>query len=97
IGPGGKDPKEFWNRSFHPGEEGEKDRDREHEAEEKRPPTEISGLGDEAFWTTGSVGGALYILKGDVTLRVSTGGADSLERTKRLAEMALKNLEPTTR
>lgn len=94
AGPGGKSPREWWKETFHhePGEEkegrGERDED-----EKRKPPMKVDGLGDEAFWAAAGIGGALYVLKGDVYLRVSTGtGPAQLEKTKQLAELALKRL-----
>ncbi|MFL6530384.1 MAG: hypothetical protein ACJ8KX_07940 [Chthoniobacterales bacterium] len=92
----GKGPREWWAETFHR-EEGEREpergRGREREEEErKNPPTKIDGVGDEAFWTGNAVGGALYVLKDDVYIRVSTGGKGQLDRAKRLAELAVKHL-----
>ena len=89
-GAGGKDPKKWWAEKFHH-EEGEEHAS-EREEESGTPPSKVGGIGDEAFWVSAKVGGALYVLKGDVYLRVSTGGEDQLEKTKRLAELALKHL-----
>jgi hypothetical protein len=93
-GDGARDPKESWEEIFHrehPRENGEK----EHEGESKEPD-KIEGLGDEAFWTGTRVGGALYVLKGNVYIRISVGGSgDQAEKTKRskaLAESVLKRL-----
>ena len=85
---GEKDPKEWWKQTFHR-DEGEKEEhggegEREREEEGKRtPPKKIDGLGDEAFWVASPVGGAMYVLKGDVYLRLSTGGREQFERAKR--------------
>ncbi|HEY0368961.1 MAG TPA: hypothetical protein VGC85_05145 [Chthoniobacterales bacterium] len=93
-GAGAKDPREFFEETFHQAEgRGEKEAgERGEEKEKHNPPQKIDGLGDEAFWAASPVGGALYILKGNMYLRISTGGANQLERTKRLAEIALAKL-----
>jgi hypothetical protein len=87
---GGRDPVESWKEIFH-SERHEKD-----EEGEERKPQEVGGLGDEAFWTGTRVGGALFVLKGNFYLRISVGGAgdqaQKLEKSKRLAESALKRL-----
>jgi hypothetical protein len=93
-------PKEYWRHSFHPEEEsGEVDsKGKKLEEEEERtlPPERVPDLGDEAFWTGSHVGSALYVLKGDVFIRISVGGsgdlANKLEKSKRLAQLALKRL-----
>jgi type IV secretory pathway VirB10-like protein len=70
---------------------------RTEEEEEGAPPQKVAGLGDEAFWTSSRVGGALYVLKGNSFIRVSLGGSAKdestrLNRAKALAEKALKRL-----
>ncbi len=86
----------FWRKAFHRGEESEKKSKEATEAREEeeragRPPREISGCGEEAYWTAGS----LYVLKGDHFLRISLGGPDGeeqkLEKSKALAAKALTN------
>jgi len=78
------------------GEEEKKGRGREEEEERTTPPKKIEGIGEEAFWAGNRVGGALYVLKGDVFIRISVGGADKeetkLEKSKNLAEKALSRL-----
>ncbi|MFL6588616.1 MAG: hypothetical protein ACJ8M4_00425 [Chthoniobacterales bacterium] len=87
-----RDPKESWQEIFHREQPPEKD-DKDGESKQ---PDKIDGLGDEAFWTGTRVGGALYVLKGNVYIRISVGGAgDQAEKTKRsraLAESVLKRL-----
>ncbi|MDQ6625937.1 MAG: hypothetical protein M3Y69_07345 [Verrucomicrobiota bacterium] len=88
-GPTAKDPREYWEQTF--GEKGEKHEPGE-EGEKRRPPLKVEGLGDEAFWLANAVGGALYVLKDNMYLRVSTGGTDELERSKRIAQTVLPKL-----
>jgi hypothetical protein len=68
-----------------------------HEEEEKAaPPKKIEDVGEEAFWSGNRFGGALYVLKGDVFIRVSVGGPDNeetkIEKSKTLAQKALSRL-----
>ena len=53
-------------------------------------------MGDEAFWTGSSLGGGLFVLKGDAYFRLSVGGPDSepvkIEKLKKLARKALRRL-----
>lgn len=99
-GPGAREPKQFWKEIFHRDKDSEKardkDRDKDEEEERSAPPLKISGVGDEAFWTSSRVGGALYILKGNAFIRVSVGGAGDqttkIKKSKALAQMVLKHL-----
>jgi hypothetical protein len=36
----------------------------------------VRGVGDEAFWNGSSLGGGLFVLKGDVYVRLSVGGPE---------------------
>jgi len=60
------------------------------------PPRRLSGLGEEAFWVGDRLTGTLYALQGDLFIRVSVGGvteeASRLQRTRTLAEKALRRL-----
>jgi hypothetical protein len=73
-----------------------KQRGEREEEGESVPPKKISGVGDEAFWLGNRVGGALYVVKKDVILRVSVGGPDpeqgKIDKCKALAEKALARL-----
>src|SRR2546423_162018 len=81
-----------------PGEAAATERGRGEAAEEEEgaPPEPVSGIGDEAFWTGGRVGGALYVLKGNAFIRISVGGpgdeAAKIEKLKALARKALPRL-----
>ncbi len=110
IDPANSNPpsvREHWEEMFDRSEKGklgeEADRGKqregrgENEEEEKaHPPTKVEGVGDEAFWSGTRVGGALFVLKGDVYFRISVGGPDSnekkLEKSKTLAGKALARL-----
>ena len=105
--PNARDPKEYWRISFnryvdktsnHPTEI-EPDRDENsHEHEEvhettMRPPIRIDGLGEAAFWAPDFTGGALYVLKENVFLRIRVSGPESeeskIDKSKALAVKAL--------
>jgi len=102
-------PRKFWETTFArnaekpPAKEKEKDREkaksgegREAEEEESPKPEKIAGLGEDAYWLAGHVGGALYVLKGDEFFRISVGGAgdakSKLTKSKTLAQHVLKKL-----
>ncbi len=107
-GQGAREPREFWESTFGREESNEKEgehekdrepgggKDRDREGEEKAPPQKIPGVGDEAFWTGNSIGGALYVLSGDLFLRIGIGGPldqqEKIERSKKLAEIILRRL-----
>ncbi len=88
-------PRQYWQQQFHPKVKAVPGR------KKKPPPKPITGLGDEAFWVGDPLSGALYVLKGDVFLRVSVGGptdeAQKIKRAKALASRALKRLDARTR
>jgi hypothetical protein len=94
-GSNSHDPKESWEEIFR--EDKDKDKDASKEEESKsQPPERIEGLGDEAFWAPRRFGGALYVLKGNVYISVSVGGAGDkaakIQKSKALAEIILKRL-----
>jgi hypothetical protein len=67
--------------------------ERERESGKPRP---VRGLGEEAYWVASPVASALYVLKGEMFLRISVGSAgqesERMERSKALARTALKRL-----
>lgn len=92
-GGNARDPKQSWQEIFHRDKTAEK----KGEGEEKeREPQKIEGVGDEAFWTGTRVGGALYVLKDNIYIRISVGGAgdqaQKIEKSKALAQSVLKRL-----
>jgi len=100
-----RNPKEFWKDTFgkYEGEvkeaEGDEQKKKTLQDEDEartQPPKKIEGVGDDAFWTANRMGGALYVLKDNVFIRISVGGPESeaskLDRTKRLAAKALSRL-----
>jgi len=91
---GSRSPRERWREIFHPDASSRKTAG---EPEERAPGLEpVSGVGEEAFWIPNRVGGALYVLQGDVSLRLSVGGKGDAparrERSKILAQKALEKL-----
>ena len=108
--PAKRSPKEFWEETFgrYQGEVKESESDKEKkeslreerrgkgEKEESTPPKKIAGIGDEAFWTSNRFGGALYVLKKDVFIRISVGGPDKeetkIDKSKALGQKALERL-----
>ena len=100
-----RNPKDFWKDTFgryengakkEKGDEEKKESLREQDEEKGRPPKKLDGIGDSAYWTANRMGGALYVLKNDVFIRVSVGGPENEEaiinRCKALAEKALSRL-----
>ena len=88
-------PRDYWQAQFKCDERDE----REESDEKKKEPRRLAGLGDEAFWVGDPVTGALYVLRGEVFLRVSVGGspdqAQKIKRARTLATYALKRLDTT--
>jgi hypothetical protein len=98
-------PRGFWNQTFketarsenEPGEKNENSGREPHEEQDRKiPRKKIDGVGEEAFWSGNRFGGALYVLKNDVIVRVSVGGPDDQEtkiaKSKALVEKALSRL-----
>lgn len=85
-------PRQYWQTQFNaPVKPGRK---------KKEPPIAVVGLGDQAFWVGDPVTGALYVLKGEVFLRLSVGGppdqAQKIKRSRALAVHALKRLDTSS-
>jgi hypothetical protein len=109
-GAGKRSPKDFWQETFgrYTGEEKEREGDKgkreslgeqergKEEERESTPPKKIDGIGDAAYWSGNRAGGALYVLRKDVFIRISVGGPDNEEtkinKSKALAEKALSRL-----
>lgn len=102
----GTEVRDYWDKTMHlppepPAGEAQQDKpdqksERGEEGGKKNPPKKIDGVGDEACWSGNRFGGALYVLKRNVILRISIGGPDDqetkIEKSKRLAEKALGRL-----
>jgi len=86
-------PRDYWQAQF----KREEREEREESDEKKQAPRRLAGLGDEAFWVGDPVTGALYVLRGEVFLRVSVGGSpdqsQKIKRARTLAIYALKRLD----
>jgi hypothetical protein len=97
--------RQLWQKEFHSLEvesdeesaEGKSVKKLEPERErESRKPRPVRGLGEEAYWVASPVASALYVLKGEIFLRISVGSAgqesERMEKSKALARAALKRL-----
>jgi len=107
---GKRSVKDFWNEILGRAADAEKEssgdkqesgssrEDLRRQGEEKVfiPPKKIDGIGDDAFWSPNPVGGAIYVLKKDVFIRISIGGRDNeedkLDKSKDLARKAIDRL-----
>ena len=102
----GREARDYWEKTMRGSSErsaGEAEREdgihkseRGEEEEKKSPPKKVDRVGDEAYWSGNRFGGALYVLKRNVILRISIGGPDDQEtkitKSKALAEKALSRL-----
>ncbi len=89
TGPNARDAKQFWSETF------SKEAPLMSGLSKTGTPQTIPDLGDEAFWVGNEVIGALNVLKGNRYITISVGGGDQaakLEKSKKLAEFALKRL-----
>jgi hypothetical protein len=61
-----------------------------------RRPQPISALGEEAYWVGNPISGALYVLQGELFLRISVGGIPNesirIAKSKSLATAILRRL-----
>lgn len=84
----GKSVKEFWRSTRAEAGSGNKPEEKESR------PEKVSGVGEDAYWEASGI--ALYVLKKDVILRISVGGASDirtkLERSKTLAQKAVARM-----
>lgn len=98
----GRDPKVFWKEAFsrYQGDAKEQEGDQEkkkslgdEEEGHGAPPKQIKGVGEDAWWTASRMGGALYVLKKNVMVRISIGGPESeeskIDKSKKLATKAV--------
>ena len=88
--PAAAGPRAQWKRWFH------SEAKVVEAGEEEDPPLPVPGVGDEAFWMGNAVTGALYVLQGDVSIRIGIGGDDDvpvkIDKATRLARKALARL-----
>ena len=86
-------PRQYWQAQFHPPVSTKP-------GKKKEPPKPVAGLGEQAFWVGDPMTGALYVLKGEVFLRLSVGGpldqAQKIKRSRALAVYALKHLDTSS-
>ena len=98
-------PRKFWRNQFRAFDLREKEPPTDARPAEgltiesqnvERKPHRIGGVGEEAYWVGNSVAGILYVLQGDVFLRLSVGGIPGesarLEKSKALARAAIRRL-----
>jgi hypothetical protein len=73
--------------------DGESESEAETEAGKPRP---IPALGEQAYWVGSPLSGALYVLQGDLFLRISVGGlakeSARIAKSKSIAHAALRRL-----
>jgi hypothetical protein len=96
-------PRKFWRNQFHASDLREKELPTDAKPakglmpqKEERKPRRIDEVGEEAYWVGNRVTGILYVLHGDVFLRLSLGGireeSARLEKSKALARAAIRRL-----
>jgi len=103
--PSALTPRKFWRGQFHPPEPNDEEEKPvpgkapnkvAREGEEVSRPHQIGGLGEEAYWVGNGITGALYILQGDVFVRISIGGVQDesarIEKAKALARDIMRRL-----
>lgn len=85
--------KQLWDKTFHREFKKKEEEETKRETEEERegpPPKKITDLGEEAFWSSGS----LYIFTKDSFIRIAIGGPESEEtkiaRLKTLGEKIIQ-------
>jgi hypothetical protein len=80
----------------------ESNRELENEVDEAdRKPQPIPALGEEAYWVGSPISGALYVLQGELFLRISVGGIAKepirIAKSKSLATAVLRRLPHNAR
>jgi hypothetical protein len=99
--------REFWRQMFsgsvEKNNESAEDREKRESLREIQrgeegtaPMKKIEGIGEDAYWSGSAIGGALYVLKGPVYIRISVGGPDNeeakIDKSKKLAQQVLARL-----
>jgi hypothetical protein len=103
--PGALTARQLWEKQFHSLEsEGDEESASEKNGKKGEPeresgkPRAVSGLGEEAYWVASPAASALYVLQGEMFLRVSVGSAgqesERMEKSNALARTALKRIRP---
>ena len=93
----GSEARDYWVNTFgQVGKQSASEKGENEEAERRTPPKKIDGIGEEAYWNGNRFGGALYVLKNNVIVRVSVGGPGTEEvkinKSKAIAEKAISRL-----
>jgi hypothetical protein len=89
--------KDYWRQKFHGDAQVREGghTEREREGEEETRTRRVAGIGDEAYWSGGDEGGALYVLKKESVISVSVGGpedeAGKIRKAKALVQRILKH------
>jgi hypothetical protein len=108
---GGRSLRAFWRHQFHSPRKPEQEKratayresDKESNSESDREadqaaskPRAIPALGEEAYWVGSPISGALYVLQGNLFLRISVGGipneSSRIAKSKALAAAILSRL-----
>lgn len=95
AGTGNRSVHDYWGRMFDPHKKKERGEEGDHDSGEEAvtPPRKIDRVGEDARWTGMRFGGALYVLKNDIFIRISVGsGTDEENRINRSKTLALKAL-----
>src|SRR5438105_8544753 len=83
--------REFWDKHF-----GDVRTVRDEAEEHESSSTSVTGVGEKAVWSGNRMIGALYVLNGDTIVRISVGGAGSIEqkigKAKKLAAKVIQKL-----
>jgi hypothetical protein len=97
-------PRKFWQKQFRArGADEDKTRaagtnvqNPDPDGEEGTKPRHIEVLGEDAYWVGSPITGALYVLQGDMFVRISVGGVGDesarIEKSKVLARAVVKRL-----
>lgn len=98
-------PRKFWRNQFHASDLKEEELPTDAKPvkglmiepqNDERKPRRIGEVGEEAYWVGNRITGILYVLQGDVFLRLSVGGIPNesarLEKSKALARAAIRRL-----
>ena len=87
AGADARNPRDVWEETFAPAKLTEAG---------SRAPEPVPGVGDAAFWRSHRKGGALYVLHGNVYLRIGAEGAEEKEtkivKCSEIAHRALSRL-----
>lgn len=99
--PAKRAPKDYWEETFVRHAANRKsDSSSEEKESESAAPTKVEGVGADAYWIGNPVGGALYVIRNNIFVRISLGGPDDqktkIDHSKALAQKALNRLQLNT-